>query len=121
MTFVLTIIKIIIEISFLICEIFLFPLLQESLDYLVIFFSTLTDQFLHSDDWLEENQSRDSIYNKFLEILSFVFICWTKVLQCKSFLENVMHSSLSVPLVHRHSRFFHKSHNSTLLQVKMIV
>lgn len=95
--------------------------LQESLDYLVTFFSTLTDQFVHSDDWSEENQSRDSIYNKFLEILSFVFICWTKVLQYKLFLKNVAHSPLLVPLVHSHSRFFQKSHNSTLLQVKIII
>jgi len=90
------------------------------LDYLVNFFSILTDQFLHSDNWIEENQARNSVYNKFLEILSFVFICWTKVLQRKSLQENTTHSPMLVPLVHIHSQFFDKSHNSILLQVNII-
>lgn len=90
------------------------------MDYLITFFSTLTDQFLYSDNWMEESQDRYSVYYKFLDILSYVFICWTKVLECKIFIENdVMHSSLSVPLVHSHNQFFHKStHSSTLLQVR---
>ncbi|XP_060871065.1 uncharacterized protein LOC132945364 [Metopolophium dirhodum] len=93
------------------------PILKQvSLDYLVNFFSTLTEHFLNSDNWLEQCQDRDSIYNKFLEILSYIFICWAKVLECKLFTE-IAHDPLLVPLVQRHSQFFHKSsHNSTLLQ-----
>ncbi|XP_060838951.1 uncharacterized protein LOC132920516 [Rhopalosiphum padi] len=90
---------------------------QVSLDYLVIFFSTLTEQFLNSDNWLEENQDRNSIYYKFLEILSCIFICWAKVIECKLFTEITTQNVLFVPLVQSHSQFFHKSyHNSTLLQ-----
>jgi hypothetical protein len=93
--------------------------LKVSLDYLVIFFSTLTEQFLNSDNWLEENQDRNSIYYKFLEILSCIFICWAKVIECKLFTEITTQNVLFVPLVQSHSQFFHKSyHNSTLLQVK---
>jgi len=89
-----------------------------SLDYLIKFFSTLTEHFLNSDCWLEQRQDQDSIYNKFLEILSYIFICWAKVLECKLFTE-IAHDPLLVPLVQIHSQFFHKSsHNSTLLQVK---
>lgn len=89
------------------------------MDYLVNFFSTLTDQFLNSDSWLEQYEDRDSIYHKFLKILSYVFICWAKVIECKLFTETVTHGPFLVPLVQSHSQFFHKSsHNSTLLQVR---
>lgn len=100
---------------------YLYLFLQESLDYLAAFFSTLTNQFLHSDDWLEQHDS-SLVCCKFLEILSYVFICWTKVLEYKLLVENITQSLLSVPLVHNHSEFFDKSsHGSTLLQVKLIV
>lgn len=90
-----------------------------SLDYLINFFSTLTEHFLNSDNWLEQCQDRDSIHSKFLEILSYIFICWAKVLECKLFTDNVQYDPLLVPLVQIHSQFFHKSsHNSTILQVK---
>lgn len=90
---------------------------QVSLDYLINFFSTLTEQFLNSDDWLEPNQDRDSIYYKFLEILSYIFICWAKVIECKSFTEIAIQDPLLVPLVQSHRQFFHRSsHNSTVLQ-----
>lgn len=87
------------------------------MDYLVKFFSTLTNQFLLSDYWLEQYQDQNSIHQKFLEILSYVFICWSKVLEHK-LIYNVPYDSFVVPLVHCHSEFFHKSsHTSTLLQV----
>ncbi|CAH1715505.1 unnamed protein product [Aphis gossypii] len=90
---------------------------QVSLDYLINFFSTLTEHFLNSDEWLEPNQDRDSIYYKFLEILSYIFICWSKVIECKSFTEIAIQDPLLVPLVQSHRQFFHRSsHNSTLLQ-----
>ncbi|XP_025191469.1 uncharacterized protein LOC112591762 [Melanaphis sacchari] len=90
---------------------------QVSLDYLLNFFSTLTEHFLNSDNWLEQNQDRDSIYQKFLEILSYIFLCWAKVIECKLFTEVATQEPLLVPLVQSHSQFFHKSsHNSTLLQ-----
>lgn len=87
------------------------------MDYLVIFFSKVLDQFLNSDSWIEEHQDQDSV-NKFLEILSYVFLCWTKILECKLFIENDTQNSFLVPLVQCHSQFFDKPcHNSTLLQV----
>ncbi|KAL5244226.1 hypothetical protein ACI65C_011636 [Semiaphis heraclei] len=94
------------------------PILKQvSLDYLFNFFSTLTEHFFNSDNWLEQCQSQDYIYNKFLEILSYVFICWAKVIECKLFSEITTHDELLVPLVQNLSQFFHKSsHNSTLLQ-----
>lgn len=98
-------------------------LLQESLNYLVIFFSTLTDQFLCSDNWLEQYQNI-SIYDKFLEILSYMFICWIKILECKlNITENVLNDSYLVPLVHVHSQFFDKLsyNNYTLLQVIQLI
>lgn len=92
------------------------------MDYLVDFFSTLTDQFLNSDYWLEQRQDQDSIYYKFLEILSYVFICWAKVLECKLFTEIATHDLFLVPLVHNHSQFFNKSsHSSSLLQAINLV
>ncbi|XP_015374038.1 PREDICTED: uncharacterized protein LOC107168980 [Diuraphis noxia] len=94
------------------------PILKQmSLDYLFNFFSTLTERFFNSDNWLEQCQSRDSIYNKFLEILSYIFICWAKVIECKLFTETTTHNELLVSLVQSLSQFLHKpSHNSTLLQ-----
>lgn len=85
------------------------------MDYLVTFFFTLTDQFLLSDNWLESQQDQNSVYSKFLRILSYVFICWTKVLECKLSVENVTNGSLLVPLVHSHSQFFDKPFQSSII------
>lgn len=93
---------------------------KESLEFLITFFSITTNQFLHSDYWLEQHQ--DSFYYKFLEILSYIFICWSKVLECKSLTDNITHNSFSVPLVHNHSEFLQKSsYSSTLLQVSQSI
>lgn len=94
------------------------PILKQvSLDYLFNFFSTITEHFLNSDNWLEQCQDRDSNYNKFLEILSYIFICWAKVIDCQLFTEIATHNQMLVPLVQSHSQFFQKSSlNSTLLQ-----
>lgn len=95
--------------------------LQVSLDYLFNFFSTITEHFLNSDNWLEQCQDRDSNYNKFLEILSYIFICWAKVIDCQLFTEIATHNQMLVPLVQSHSQFFQKSSlNSTLLQVRYL-
>lgn len=91
------------------------------MDYLVKLFSTLTNLFLLSDYWLVQYQDQNLIHQKFLEILSYIFICWSKVLEHK-LIYNVPYDSLVVPLVHSHSEFFHKtSHTSTLLQVKQLI
>lgn len=88
------------------------------MNHLILFFSTLTNQFLLSDNWLESQQDQNLVYPKFLEVLSYVFICWTKVLECRS--SNETHKPLLVPLVHSHSQFFDKPfHSSILLQVKI--
>lgn len=103
------------SIIFLKC--FCYVFLKGSLDYLVNFFSTLTKNFLNSDNWLEQCQDRDSIYKKFLVLLSYVFTCWAKILERK-LISNIK-NPLLVPLVQNKSQFFHKPyHNSTFLQVK---
>lgn len=93
-------------------------LLQESLDYLIIFMSKLTSQYLHPDNWKAQIQELSLTYFNFLEILPYVFICWNKVIECKSSIEYIVQNNLLIPLIENHSYFFNKTcYNTTILQV----
>lgn len=80
--------------------------------------SKLTNQYLHPDNWNAQTLEQGLIYFKFLGVLPYVFICWTKVLEYKLSIENIVQNNLLIPLIQNHKHFFNKTcYNSTLLQV----
>ncbi|VVC25046.1 Hypothetical protein CINCED_3A021537 [Cinara cedri] len=90
---------------------------QESLDYLIIFMSKLTNQYLHPNNWKTQTLEQGLTYYKVLEILRYVFICWAKLLEYKLCIDNIVQNNLLIPLIQNHSHFLIKiGSDSTLLQ-----